>query len=74
VYDALNVLMAMNIIKKEKKEIRWVGYPTINAKEELQQLLADKEERLQRIRKKKEFLQELEAQVRTLLGIICIHV
>jgi predicted transcriptional regulator len=62
VYDALNVLMAMNIIKKEKKEIRWVGYPTINAKEELQQLLADKEERLQRIRKKKEFLQELEAQ------------
>lgn len=23
VYDALNVLMAMNIISKEKKEIRW---------------------------------------------------
>ena len=28
VYDALNVLMAMNIIEKEKKEIRWVGLPT----------------------------------------------
>uniref|UniRef100_A0A915DNQ5 Transcription factor n=1 Tax=Ditylenchus dipsaci TaxID=166011 RepID=A0A915DNQ5_9BILA len=28
VYDALNVLMAMNIIEKEKKEIHWVGLPT----------------------------------------------
>jgi hypothetical protein len=28
VYDALNVLMAMNIISKEKKEIRWLGLPT----------------------------------------------
>merc|ERR1712080_785279 len=27
VYDALNVLMAMNIISKEKKEIRWLGLP-----------------------------------------------
>ena len=27
VYDALNVLMAMNIIAKEKKEIRWLGLP-----------------------------------------------
>lgn len=28
VYDALNVLMAMNIISKEKKEIRWIGLPS----------------------------------------------
>ena len=28
VYDALNVLMAMNIISKEKKEIKWLGLPT----------------------------------------------
>ena len=27
VYDALNVLMAMNIIAKDKKEIRWIGLP-----------------------------------------------
>jgi hypothetical protein len=27
VYDALNVLMAMNIISKEKKEIKWIGLP-----------------------------------------------
>ncbi|OZJ02405.1 hypothetical protein BZG36_04854 [Bifiguratus adelaidae] len=27
VYDALNVLMAMDIIAKEKKDIRWIGLP-----------------------------------------------
>jgi transcription factor Dp-1 len=27
VYDALNVLMAMDIISKERKEIRWKGLP-----------------------------------------------
>ncbi|KAI7871561.1 E2F/DP family winged-helix DNA-binding domain-containing protein [Spinellus fusiger] len=27
VYDALNVLMAMNIIEKDKKEIKWLGIP-----------------------------------------------
>ncbi|KAG0165823.1 hypothetical protein DFQ28_007427 [Apophysomyces sp. BC1034] len=27
VYDALNVLMAMNIITKEKKQIQWLGVP-----------------------------------------------
>ncbi|CAG8490649.1 1464_t:CDS:2 [Funneliformis mosseae] len=27
VYDALNVLMAMDIIAKDKKEIRWLGLP-----------------------------------------------
>lgn len=32
-YDALNVLMAMNIISKEKKEIRWIGLPTNSAQE-----------------------------------------
>lgn len=28
VYDALNVLMAMDIISKERKEIRWKGLPS----------------------------------------------
>lgn len=27
VYDALNVLLAMDIISKEKKQITWKGYP-----------------------------------------------
>ena len=33
VYDALNVLMAMDIIRKDKKEIRWVGLPTSSLQE-----------------------------------------
>ncbi len=37
VYDALNVLMAVNIITKDKKEIKWVGLPT-NTAQELQNL------------------------------------
>ena len=28
VYDALNVLMAMEIISKDKKDIRWMGLPS----------------------------------------------
>ena len=32
-YDALNVLMAMNIISKEKKDIRWIGLPTNSVQE-----------------------------------------
>ena len=37
VYDALNVLMAINIIMKDKKEIKWIGLPT-NSAQELQNL------------------------------------
>ena len=37
VYDALNVLCAMNIISKDKKEIRWIGLPT-NSLQECRQL------------------------------------
>ena len=33
VYDALNVLMAMNIIYKDKKDINWLGFPTDSAQE-----------------------------------------
>lgn len=37
VYDALNVLMAMDIISKDKKEIQWRGLPrtSLNDIEEL---------------------------------------
>ncbi|CAH9062424.1 unnamed protein product [Cuscuta europaea] len=61
VYDALNVLMAMDIISKDKKEIQWRGLPrtSINDVEEL------KTERLglrTRIEKKASYLEELEEQ------------
>ncbi|XP_054812492.1 transcription factor-like protein DPB isoform X2 [Prosopis cineraria] len=69
VYDALNVLMAMDIISKDKKEIQWKGLPrtSLNDIEEL------KSERLQlrnRIEKKAAYLQELEEQYIGLQNLI----
>lgn len=58
VYDALNVLMAMNIISKEKKEIRWLGLPT-NSVQEAYTLESDKAERIERIKTKTQQLQDL---------------
>mmetsp|Transcript_25793 Transcript_25793/g.75222 ORF Transcript_25793/g.75222 Transcript_25793/m.75222 type:complete len:355 (-) Transcript_25793:137-1201(-) len=61
VYDALNVLMAMDIISKEKKEIRWKGLPS-NAMHDKEALEKEKV-RLQRsIQKKQEHLQQLMEQ------------
>lgn len=62
VYDALNVLIAMNIISKEKKEIKWIGLPT-NSRQECDKLETEKRKRLDSIRQKKSQLQELLLQV-----------
>ena len=62
VYDALNVLMAMNIISKEKKEIRWLGLPT-NSVQEANGLEQDKAKRMDRIKAKTQQLQDLLLQV-----------
>jgi len=61
VYDALNVLMAMNIISKEKKEIKWVGLPT-NSVQECKHLEEQKREREERIKQKQQQLKELLVQ------------
>ncbi|XP_028405613.1 transcription factor Dp-1-like isoform X2 [Dendronephthya gigantea] len=58
VYDALNVLMAMNIISKEKKEIKWIGLPT-NSAQECQHLETERAEKVARIQQKTAQLQEL---------------
>ncbi|XP_017491776.1 PREDICTED: transcription factor Dp-1-like [Rhagoletis zephyria] len=58
VYDALNVLMAINIISKEKKEIKWIGLPT-NAQQECSELEEERKQRLERIKAKKQQLREL---------------
>ncbi|KAL1775282.1 transcription factor Dp-1 isoform X1 [Sigmodon hispidus] len=58
VYDALNVLMAMNIISKQKKEIKWIGLPT-NSAHECQNLEIERQWRLERIKQKQSQLQEL---------------
>ncbi|XP_022236875.1 transcription factor Dp-1-like [Limulus polyphemus] len=67
VYDALNVLMAMNIISKEKKEIKWQGLPT-NSAQECQNLEIEKKNRLERIKIKKQQLQDLILQVKMKLS------
>lgn len=58
VYDALNVLMAMNIISKEKKEIKWLGLPT-NSAQEYQNLEKEKQKKIEKIRLKTQHLQDL---------------
>ncbi|KAI3705322.1 hypothetical protein L1987_75558 [Smallanthus sonchifolius] len=69
VYDALNVLMAMDIISKDKKEIHWKGLPQagFNNSEEL------KKNRLalqNRFEKKSAYLRELEDQYVGLQNLI----
>jgi len=61
VYDALNVLMAMDIISKEKKEITWKGLPN-NASHDLEMLEREKEIRMKEVQRKREILQELLTQ------------
>ncbi|WOH06104.1 hypothetical protein DCAR_0625527 [Daucus carota subsp. sativus] len=69
VYDALNVLMAMDIISKDKKEIQWRGLPrtSMNDIEELKcELLGLRS----RVEKKAAYLQELEEQYVGLQNLI----
>eukprot|EP00188_Purpureofilum_apyrenoidigerum_P004830 Plantae.Rhodophyta-Purpureofilum_apyrenoidigerum.ctg5779.p1 GENE.Plantae.Rhodophyta-Purpureofilum_apyrenoidigerum.ctg5779~~Plantae.Rhodophyta-Purpureofilum_apyrenoidigerum.ctg5779.p1 ORF type:complete len:218 (-),score=63.06 Plantae.Rhodophyta-Purpureofilum_apyrenoidigerum.ctg5779:362-1015(-) len=64
VYDALNVLMAMDIIEKSKKEIRWRGLPYPKSRDEtalkeVEKEMADKQTRL---KEKRARIAELRAQ------------
>ncbi len=64
--------MAMNIISKEKKEIKWLGLPT-NSLQEFQALEAEKQRRLERIKQKTQQLQELVLQqiaFKSLVGLV----
>ena len=58
--------MAMNIISKEKKEIRWLGLPT-NSIQEANGLELDKAKRIDRIKAKTQQLQDLILQVNILV-------
>lgn len=68
VYDALNVLMAMDIISKEKKEIKWKGLPPSSGSHET--LEAEKEKLLERLEKKRASNQELQEQVAAIERLI----
>lgn len=66
--------MAMNIISKEKKEIRWLGLPT-NSVQECTSLEKEKQTRLEQIQKKTQQLHELILQVIvTILFQYVIHI
>jgi E2F/DP family winged-helix DNA-binding domain len=62
VYDALNVLMAMNIISKEKKEIKWLGLPTSSV-QECEDIEVQNQETRKRIEEKQQQLRELVMKV-----------
>ena len=58
VYDALNVLMAIDIIRKEKKEIRWLGLPN-EASDDLRALESERQLLQERISEKSKNLREI---------------
>ncbi|XP_040162870.1 transcription factor Dp isoform X2 [Anopheles arabiensis] len=70
VYDALNVLMAMKIISKEKKEIRWHGLPTSNTLQECEELEKENEKARRRIEIKQQQLLDLVQQHVALKSLI----
>ncbi|KAK6940473.1 Transcription factor DP, C-terminal [Dillenia turbinata] len=61
VYDALNVLMAMDIISKDKKEIQWKGLPHTSPND-IEDLKTERIGLRNRIEKKAAYLQELQEQ------------
>ncbi|KAL5709993.1 hypothetical protein ACHQM5_020610 [Ranunculus cassubicifolius] len=61
VYDALNVLMAMDIISKDKKEIQWKGLPH-TSESDIEELKMERLGLRNRIEKKAAYLRELEEQ------------
>ena len=64
VYDALNVLMAMDIISKKNKDIFWRGLPDSQDREDLKQLKREKNNRnLELDRKRSMLLRLLKQQV-----------
>ncbi|KAG6600223.1 transcription factor-like protein DPB isoform X1 [Cucurbita pepo subsp. pepo] len=69
VYDALNVLMAMDIISKDKKEIQWKGLPRTSLND-IEELKAERLGLRNRIEKKAAYLQELEEQYVGLQNLI----
>ncbi|XP_022744027.1 transcription factor-like protein DPA [Durio zibethinus] len=69
VYDALNVLMALDIITRDKKEIRWKGLSTTQRKD-LEELKAVHVQLMTRIGRKEAYLKDLEEQIAGLQNII----
>jgi len=69
VYDALNVLLAMDMIAKDKKEIRWIGLPT-NTQVGLDSIRAKKKEKQAELDRKQQQCNELALQMTAYKRII----
>ncbi|XP_038982695.1 transcription factor-like protein DPB [Phoenix dactylifera] len=69
VYDALNVLMAMDIISKDKKEIQWKGLPRTSLND-IEELKAERVGLKSRIERKTAYLQDLQDQLVDLQNLI----
>ncbi|CAB9518093.1 Transcription factor Dp-1 [Seminavis robusta] len=61
VYDSINVLLAMDIISKDKKDISWKGLPTM-AHHDIEVLEREEEARKEQVQAKRRALQELLVQ------------
>ncbi|XP_050383038.1 transcription factor-like protein DPB [Argentina anserina] len=68
VYDALNVLTAMDIITKEKKQIWWKGLRDSNI--DLDEIEAQRFKLVGRIREKEAYLNDLEEQMADLQNLM----
>lgn len=58
VYDSINVLLAMDIIAKDKKQISWKGLPS-TAQHDLQLLEREEEARKEQVQAKRKALKEI---------------
>ncbi|GLI65495.1 hypothetical protein VaNZ11_009031 [Volvox africanus] len=69
VYDAINVLMAMDIIQKERKEITWKGFPR-QGNHSLEKLKADRLARIKDVEQKQLYLQDMIEKQRALKKLL----
>ncbi|CAH8379778.1 unnamed protein product [Eruca vesicaria subsp. sativa] len=69
VYDALNVFMALDIIARDKKEIRWKGLP-ITCKKDIEEVKMDRNKIMNSVQKKAAFLKELREKVSSLESLM----
>ena len=70
VYDALNVLLALGVIAKERKRIRWVGFPDSKESKEENRLLQEKAQLLEAIKQSQAELDDIRNQIQIFHSLI----
>lgn len=70
VYDAINVLLALRVIKRDKKQIKWCGIHHEQDREEANRLQTEKEERRMKVKRLREHLEEIKVQCRLLSSLV----